>query len=1010
MARITRPDEKPDFANPSGTRRVQERSSPTRPFLGVVLSAMLLTAGPALPKNEEDSFQLVTDLGDSSWNRRETAERELLTKGLSVANLLEEATRSKNLELAYRAKYLLSRIDPNIIEYQILRLEIPGHQSEDPLRLTAMATAWGSEEKKLKAQLSGLDHDTPAKSSLPTFTMTGRAMRDGRIEVEVGQTRARGVTVDLGVFVAAPGTATLLTTSEESDYQRLGVHVERECTRVATILHVQRGRKSFVEKIPSPADKEARLAQLLRQLRKGTSAADLEKRKAALELLTRLRVTYPAEQLRAQLEEPATRALASLCTSDADLLAEVVAGTAPHKAPASTTVTHRIKASTRVRAAIRLLEVGDERGLEVLLRTLHEGHRLLIHPAMVVLADSARARALSPDARQRLLAAVFSKAFLARAAWNDVETEYLLSTAIALLEPKDRRDVALARGLLADLKRLCRGELGQIPLRFRTCLRLWRQLSQKTPGADRSEVTFILQVLPAMKKSANLSIAFNRLQDALENGEGPDKDGGAGREPGELDDRELARLLLVILDGIRGKDETVYRMSHKALRDLSRQITLQPGQLRPVVECLVQATKLSWNRPKQRGEWKKLQSELERWARLVPHKREPTVFDATTWSRWLADDQRVLAREKELLAPTKLNEITSARHLVYYEFDLALDNVSSGEVLTGEKPFQVLDGRRLVVLPSKPVFYEDRWGNPLVLKLTAQTNTKRGGPARFRASSVNKHLFTGRLELTNVGGKEFSRTRYETSDGFLGSRPFGRNRGSYRTLTLLQFPDEDPSPPPTGEGAGILWQWFIENHLLNLPAKPTQDQVKNRLGILKTLRVGEWCAPFLRKLLKMRRLLRTQQTVRIAKDLHRFGDKVGFEFLQGELLSIDLDRRLAAACGLCELGLRAGVEAIIEHFDGKTNSNKIINALNVYLQKKGADAEGRKQVLDFLTSHLTHRGFQRRAFKVLQRESGLDFGYEAARSRRDPKERAREIQRAVRESRAWWREQKARSK
>jgi len=1025
----------------TGTGRTPERQSQQARklsaslFLGMMLS--LMAVGPVLPMNEEDCSRLVTDLGDSSWDRREIAERELLARGLPVAKLLEEATRSRNLELAYRAKYLLSRIDPNIIEYQILRLEIPGREIpggkvEVPLRVVAMATLWAADGMKGEARFVRLDNDTPVKSSLPTFLMTGRTLSDGRIEIEIGQARAGApggsAMVDLGVIVTAPGTATLLTTSEESDYRRLGLHVEREYTRIVTVLHVRRGRQSFVERTPLPTNGDALLAQLRGQLRKEVGATDLERRKEALELLTRLRVKLPAKLLRPQLAEPATQALASLCTDDVDLLAEVVTNAAAlfESSAASadvttSTVARRTNAATRLRAAIRLLELGDERGFEVLLRTLHEGNRLLIHPVMVVLADSARAGALSPSARRRFLEAVFSEAFLARAAWNDVETVYLLSTAIALLKPENRRDVALADGLLSRLKRLLRGELGQASLRFRTAIDLWRQLNRRLPGGERSEVTFILQVLPAMRSSMNLSAAFGLLKDALENGEGSGSGSRLTRPPGELDNEELTLLLLVILDGIHGRDESVYRKSHEALRSVSHQLTLRPGQLRALVGTLVKAADLSRGRPTYGRDLKFLRAELQRWTRLAPHTGNQTTFDATTWTEWLDDDALVAAREKELLALTGRKEVrkeaspetaSAGRHLVYYEFDLALGKNSPGEFRAGdqENRFQLLDGRRLRVSPSESLFYEDRWGNPLVLRLTGNADAERDGPVRFRVSHLNKYLFTGRLELTHVGGKEFSLTRYETSDGLLGSRPLHGNRGKYRSLVLLQFLDEEASSPPRGEDVESLWQWFLENHLLHLPSNPTRGHIKDRLGILKTLEVGEWCRPFLRNLLTMRELLGTRQAVEIAKDLHRLGDEVGLRFLRGKVSSESLEERLAAARGLCELGLRVGVEALVEHFDSETESNKVLKALNNYLQHEGADAEGRAQILDFLASKLTHSGFQNRAFKLIQQEAGIDFGYKAARGRKDPKEREREIESAVRKARAWWRKQKASSK
>jgi len=967
--------------------------------------------------NGQDFSQLVTDLGDSRWDRREIAERELLARGLSVAKLLEEATRSTNLELAYRAKYILSHIAPNIIEYQILRLEMSGRELEEPPRVVAVASKWAPEGEKVEAQFVRIDHNTSATPSLPTFALTGRTLSDGRVEIAVSQTaRGRATALNVGVFIAAPDTATLLTTSEESDYRRLGLHVEREYTRIVTVLRVRRGRQSLVHQTPPATSADSLLAQLLGQLREELGAGELQRRKEALDLLSRLRVRQSAELLGPQLEDPATRALASLCTDDIDFLTEVVSSTpapgvtrASTASAESTTGVHRTEETTRVRAAIRLLELGDETALELLLQTLWEGNRLLIHPVMIVLADSARAGTLSPGARRNFLEAVFSEVFLARAAWNDVETAYLVSTAIALLEPTDHHDAALADTLLSRLKSLLRGELGQASPRFGTGVQLWRQLSGKLSGGAPSEVAFIVQVLPALRSSANLSAAFRLLTEALESGEGSSAGGPLTRRPGELDDEELALVLRVILDGIGGTDEIAYRKSHDTLHRISRLLTLQPGQLRPVVENLIRAAELSRAKPKHRGEWKHLQAGLYKWTGLAPHKRRRSVFDATAWTEWLTDDERVAARENKLLGLAGQKEVPSeGRKLIYYEFDLHFDKSSPGDLRGGgeKKNFEVLDGRRLVVSPSESRFYRDRWGNRLVLRLTGNAAARADGPVRFRASNLNKYLFTGRLELTNVGGKEFSLTRYETSVRFLGSRSLRGKGATYRSLVLLQFSDQEPSSPPSGAGVESLWQWFLDSYLLHVPPEPTQGQIKDRLRILKTLKVGRWCAPFLHQLLTLRELLKTDETVEIAQDLHRLGDEAGTDFLRGELSSESPERRLGAARGLCELGLRAGVEALLKDFDGAMDSRKVLNSLDIYLQLEEADAEGREQVLDFLISKLTHSGFQSRAFTLLRREAGTDFGYPASETK-NPEQRGREIQSAVTKARSWWRDQKA---
>ena len=58
------------------------------------------------------SSGLISELGSESWTQREDAQEKLLREGIWIAPLLEAAVRSDNVELAYRVRYLLARIDP----------------------------------------------------------------------------------------------------------------------------------------------------------------------------------------------------------------------------------------------------------------------------------------------------------------------------------------------------------------------------------------------------------------------------------------------------------------------------------------------------------------------------------------------------------------------------------------------------------------------------------------------------------------------------------------------------------------------------------------------------------------------------------------------------------------------------------------------------------------------------------------------------------------------------------
>lgn len=77
---------------------------------------MCLSAGHAISKNEAeadspDAAAWVKNLSHPSYQERETASRELWILGEEVRPLLEEASKSKNPETAYRAREILHKLD-----------------------------------------------------------------------------------------------------------------------------------------------------------------------------------------------------------------------------------------------------------------------------------------------------------------------------------------------------------------------------------------------------------------------------------------------------------------------------------------------------------------------------------------------------------------------------------------------------------------------------------------------------------------------------------------------------------------------------------------------------------------------------------------------------------------------------------------------------------------------------------------------------------------------------------
>ena len=64
------------------------------------------------PQINEEIQQLVKQLGDDDWSKREEAQKKLTTFGRAAKNALEKAAHEKDLEVVWRAEAVLRTIDP----------------------------------------------------------------------------------------------------------------------------------------------------------------------------------------------------------------------------------------------------------------------------------------------------------------------------------------------------------------------------------------------------------------------------------------------------------------------------------------------------------------------------------------------------------------------------------------------------------------------------------------------------------------------------------------------------------------------------------------------------------------------------------------------------------------------------------------------------------------------------------------------------------------------------------
>ncbi len=1043
------------------------------PFATWIVTAGTLAS--AARAGDDKLNQLVADLGSENWDRRESAQEKILEEGLPLAGLLESAARSENLELAYRARYLLSRIDPSRVQCQVLKVDL------DPVPcIVSVAPASGEEGEEMTARPAasrrggGILQATAGEAAgeartntpeEPSYAIKCRSVAiprgssgPSRLEVEAAQITQGSGRLELRPIYATRDAIRILRTGEQCLYRRIGLQIERERHRFLTLVWVRAGRRSKVGDATLPADPDAALQRITDQLVEQAGSRDADTRREALEILGFLRARKAGGVFRGLGSSGTDLALAALGLDDPARLAAVIdaadggLGRSPRGGDAAPPdAAETVPVSLQARAAARLLELHDPRGLEHLLKKLVEGDPSQLHPVMAALADACRKGTLSETGRARVVEAVFSSELLAHVVWEDVETEYLLATATRILDGSTDAGKAAIQAALRRVESLVRGDLGPVNLALRSAFDVWRRLKGRLEGETYSDAAFILDVLPSLKGAASVSEAVSLVEAFL--GDGSLQPPGAAA--GQVADGDLNKLLEGFLSHVRRGDPTISTIASQALLRAGRVLSPGPGQLRRLVATFVEAGEQSLKlqgapqdspvSPGQTGTTpRQIEEQLAKWTGIPPSRRAAGAvsFDAAVWKKWLADEKLVASREEDIrtarsqparvlgaggrlraveLQPagavqadaesqTPGGSSDEARPLVYHEFDLLLESPGSVGHDAGEATplYRVLDGRRIEVRAPHPAAYEDRWGNRVVLRIDRDAAPVRGSPDRFRVNS-RVYLFAGLPSLTTVQTRDLSMAWHETSDLFLGSRVLqGGGMSNYRSLYLLDYADREPPSSPAGSDPETLWAWFLENRLLRLPPDASPQQLSGVLGILRTLGVKE-CAPLLRELLK------TKRSVEIAQHLLELGDGAGIEFLRDEIAVSDPQKRVLAALALADGGIAEGIDALAALAQEnraliRGQGYKLLGSIDACLQRPRVAATAREKALELLFSLLDEKDFrhlQHRLFAILSREAGLDFGYDGARGLNDPEERAAAIQSAARRAQEWWQARKA---
>jgi len=1071
----------------------------------LALAAAFASAPQAFAAPDEGADRrLLNDLGSREWSRRESAQDQILRVGAlppavrrsdgsdaaardagarprgnleaeanAVMSLLESAARSDNPELAYRARFLLSRLDPDLIQCEVYKVELEpeahcvgvsmavGPEGEDLLARPLPARAQAPESGGLGPVASGpgypeepsyalhcqplsavsIGEAEAAEDDNATERTPNEATPPAGFDITASQILSGGARLELRrVTTGRSGTA-ILRVGEQCLQRKTGIHLERERHPFVTLLRLRSGRRS---QVASPSGAEAAYESLVDSLVADARSPDDASRTAALEILSLLRVGKAADLFQAVIRRspgdaaqpavaPDDLALAALGLDDTEMLASIANASTDAGPGDARTTEGTAREDLRLRAASRLLRLGDERGLPPLLRELPVGNPQAAHGVMAALADSAVSGRGSSDGIGRLLEAVFSEDFFSHAVWEDAEAENLLAQAARAARTAPEPGRASAQRGLVLLERAARGEMGNAP-RLEATIAAWRRLRASLPEATDSEPRLLLRILSTAKEPQQVSEAMNLLEAAL----GQEAAEGTRPGPGRWSDEELALLLEGLLAPVRGDVRSLLPACAQALLRAARMLSPGPGQLRKAAEALVEAA--DWMQRVQLDEkpastpgagthpaalyLRQMDEQLGRWAGVPPGKKGTgeRAFDSAAWKEWWADDARVAAREQTLAEPdvqakTAKNAggsdgaaARASAPLAYYEFDLLLDAARGSE--SGKSPwFHVVTGRRLELEPGRAAPIDDGAGGKYWVRVERDGPLNPGQAARYRVNS-RTYLFSGIPSLTTVATRPLSMTWHETSESYFGSRVLPTVApSSYRTLYFVQNLDAEVGAPPPGADAEALWRWFVAERLLSGGPATSWDRWNATFNVVRTLHLPE-AAPLLREALK------TKPTIDLAQHLMELGDDAGTQFLRSELASSNAQSQLLAALALCGAGRPEGLDAFLELAPRQNalvrgQALRVFKAIDGYLERaRGKDDDARrKRALGYIFSRLSEGNalaYHTVIFPILAREAGNDFGYDAAQYAQDASTRSKLMEKVLREAQAWWEAEKAR--
>jgi HEAT repeat protein len=983
----------------------------------ISLSAMAPQAAEEAPETAR-AQRLVDDLGHELWLRRQAAEEEILRQAAPPLDILRKASTSADPELAERARYLLSKLDPLGVSFTVLRIAagpeasvIEAHHGTCPQ---------GAEARLTSGVVGAM------ASGAPTYAATWTHTDGGGIAVEVRESRRGGPATSLRVPPGSIPAVSLLKLSDEVCYEPSAPRRGRQHRRILTLLEQRAGGEA--------ASAERAWTEVRAALLDQARATDPTLRRAALEVLVLIAAEEARELFAAAVDDDVTMAVGALGLGELGderappLLHGLVEGTSPGAAgPGLQDRSEENGEVWRLRAASLLAGAGDPIGGRFLLHRLVAGDSTPGFTVLAALNDHFETLAAHPVVRREVIDAVLSAESLSKAPWSQfaAETEHLVQRTIDLLRPEDPNDVRAARGAIEALEDLAAGAYHPVRMRLSFAFALWTRVAQVAPealgGAERTgvdadlelESRFLARLLPRVQGTESLNEAIGwclRVQ--------------RGRPlPAEV----FGALADVIGNHLDHPEPQISTLARSKALEVSSSLTLGEGQLRPWVSLLIRAAerrvepdarnagdRTAPPEPKRAVSLHQLLNELNRWSGALPPAldsvRAQNDDPLRPWKEWILDSATVAAREAEV---TRKQEDTrrAAKEYLWHEFDLILPEGDAGSTpLPREGPkapqrVQVVDGREVRLRLDEGTLYRDRWGNRRQFLIESQPPAKPGGPLRVRIEGQG--LTVGVPALLSIRTREANTQCYEASDldpsMSIASRP-----PAAQVLTLALVSESARAETGTSSetsqdgGVGALWRRFLDQHLFAMSETAPREQLAPFLALLRRLRLEE-STSFLR------RVLQATRDPEIARDLDALGDPAGREFLLAELQSDTVTKRLAAARTLCDLGEPAAVEALVKLVAEnepllRSHAATVFPSLERFLALSPQSSAPRRLIGDFVFPRLDQPLTQHWGFRVAARLAGTDFGYAAAVQQRAAKAGAAQelLRKAVQAAKAWW--------